>query len=1108
MKNPDQFTKIIEWYPYADKTPIRNLHKSALDGKRVFLRVNYDVVKDARIIDDRRIKATVMDIRHILKQGARTVVIVSHNGARENFFKDQKTSVGINNDGESHHSFSLKPVAKRLTEILREKKLLPDDREVVITDDCIGENVKTIIDNDGIFLLENVMFRSGETSEDDNEVMEFARQLHNTTNCNVYVNADPVTAHMGQHASLGPITRLIAGPKVAGFLLTQELTALDNFMRHPHKPVVAIIGGANVSAKVQAMKNLIVYGKVDKLIFVGGIAFPFLKVLGHNVDSCMFEDEQDSRTQALYNAAVVLELAKGYGVDVVLPVDHLMAKQTGLNPENVKVNKIEGRFARLKAYDIGPGTLSLIQKNMKDAKTIIFNGIAGKYEDEMFCHGTNHILDLVFAFEAESKIILGLHSVAAAQKRLGTKPPPARTYLFTIGEAALKFLAGERLTALNHLDDLPVKGQLKPKEPAKEKVNLNAANREELERFLEIKSGLAKNIINYREDIGGFERISQVFSVPGVTVKEYTKIREHALAMPSPLEVAESQFAVVADILRLPLFLKKKLLAPERVETLRLSEDEIIGYRVHHNSARGPAKGGFRQHPEVSLDEVRALAIWMTWKCAIAGIPYGGSKGGIIASPRNLLERKDALVIREYSRELKKRGAIGPHLDIPAPDVNTNATKMAWFVDEYLKSSIENKDSSDWLTDDAELTNKIMDDFASLHKQHSTPMETLYLDKCLKVLKEHPDTKCQALAVVTGKPDDKGGSLGRAESTGRGVFVALKKAANHKNIKLKGATAAIQGFGNVGKPPAKFLHDEGVRVVAITDASGGIYNPSGLDIDAVLEYVDTTGGGFLKGFEGGREITNDGIFALDVDFLVLAALENAIDRNAYSVKAKIIVEGANGPVTPEGDRIVTRKGTFIAPDISTNLGGVFVSYLEWVQNLKGERWDLDKINKLLEDNICMIFDDIIKISQERKIEMRTAASIMAIGRVAVAELSKEIAEMAISTHPHLSKEGEGNILSKETLEVLRNYLTYLHDDLMKRTPLDYWTLVILIKNMESVLNAHNISDESIVEIIKKIHTEAIRLFTSFVKAKPDNDDLLMAVSALPKNSRNQVKNGL
>ena len=255
----------FEWYPYANKTPIRKLQKSALNGKRVFLRVNYDIVRDARIIDDRRIRATVMDIRHIMKQGARTIVIVSHNGVRENFFKDNKTSVGVASDGEGRPGYSLKPVAKRLTEVLRDKKILQKDREVTITDDCIGEEVKSIISKDGIFLLENVMFRSGETSEDDNEVMEFAKQLHNTTLCDVYVNADPVTAHMGQHASLGPITRLISGPKVAGFLLTQELTALDNFMRKPHKPVVAIIGGANVSTKVEAMKNLIVYGKVDKL---------------------------------------------------------------------------------------------------------------------------------------------------------------------------------------------------------------------------------------------------------------------------------------------------------------------------------------------------------------------------------------------------------------------------------------------------------------------------------------------------------------------------------------------------------------------------------------------------------------------------------------------------------------------------------------------------------------------------------------------------------------------------------------------------------------------------------------------------------------------------
>ena len=251
-------------------------------------------------------------------------------------------------------------------------------------------------------------------------------------------------------------------------------------------------------------------------------------------------------------------------------------------------------------------------------------------------------------------------------------------------------------------------------------------------------------------------------------------------------------------------------------------------------------------------------------------------------------------------------------------------------------------------------------------------------------------------------------------------------------------------------------------------------------------------------------ISKDGIFALDVDFLVLAALENAIDRNAYSVKAKVIVEGANGPVTPEGDRIVTRKGTFITPDISTNLGGVFVSYLEWVQNLKNERWDLEKINSLLEDNICMIFDDIIRISQERKIEMRTAASIMAIGRVAVAELSKEIVNIINGILINLGKKAKKDDSTKEELNTLQHYLIYLSNDLMKRIPLDYWTLVVLISNLERILHVSKILDENTIEIIKDIHAEAIRLFASFVKAKPDNDDLLMAMAALPEEAKKQL----
>ncbi|MCP5003328.1 MAG: phosphoglycerate kinase [Planctomycetes bacterium] len=1084
----------LEWYPYAHKMPIRSLHKSALQGKRVFLRVNYDIVRDGKIIDDRRIRATVMDIRHILRSGASTIIIVSHNGKRENFFKEKKTSVGIIADGECHSGFSLKPVRERLTEVLREKRLLPNDDEVLMTDACIGEKARSLINNEGIFLLENVMFWSGETSDDDNEVMEFAKQLHDTTHCDFYVNADPVSAHMGQHASLGQITDLIPGPKVAGFLLTQELTALENFMRKPHKPVTAIIGGANVSAKVEAMRNLIVHAKIDRLIIIGGIAFPFLKVQGYDVDNCMLEDDPDLQAQALRNAIVVLELAKGYGIDITLPIDHLMAKLTGLDPINVRVNELKGRFSKMRAYDIGNETVALIRKKMRDSKTIIFNGIAGKYEDETFCKGTNQVLDLVFSCEEVSKIILGLHSVTAAQKRLGTTVPPGKTYFSTMGETALKLLAGEDLTALDHIDDVPTNTPKKAKNAVSEKINLNAGSVHELSGFLNIPDTTAAKIVDYREEIGEFDRVSQLFSIPNITSSYYTAIREHTVAMPSPLEVAERQFAAVSDILKLPIFLKQKLLTPERVETLKLANGEANGYRVHHNTARGPAKGGFREHQEVTLDEVRALAIWMTWKCAIAGIPYGGSKGGIIINPRNLLDKKDALIIREYGRELKMRNACGPHMDIPAPDVNTNATKMAWFVDEYLKTSIENDDMSDWQADDAATLDKIVHRFRSLSNVPVTSLETPYLDTCLDIIKEHPGIRCKALAVVTGKPDTKGGSLGRAESTGRGVFIALQKAAKYKNIELKGSTTAIQGFGNVGRPPAGFLHESGAKVIAITDASGGIYNPNGLDINAVLKYVDSTGAGFLKGFPGGRYITNDGIFGLDVDFLILAALENAIDRNAYNVKARVIVEGANGPVTPRGDKIVTRKGTFIAPDISTNLGGVFVSYLEWVQNLKNERWDLKKVNDMLEENVCMVFDDIVRISQELKIEMRTAASIMAIGRVAVAELSREIADLVANAAA----------LTEEAHNTVRNHLVYLHDDLMMKIPLDYWTLVSLLSNLEKTSTANTITDTYIVKTVQNIYTKAAGLFASFVKEKSRNDDFVMALSALPERAKKML----
>ncbi len=1074
----------LGWPSYVNKVSIWNLQESALKGKRVYLRVNYNIVRDGKIIDDRRIRATVMDIRHILRRGARTIVIVSHNGRREDFFKDKKTSTGVVTDGEIHSAYSLRPAAQRLTEVLRDKDLLSKDEEVIITDDCIGDKVKTIVSNDGIFMLENVRFRSGETSEDYNEVLEFARHLHDATNCDIFVNADPVSAHRGEHASLGPITRFIPGPKVAGSLLAQELKVLENFMAYPQRPVIAIIGGARVLEKIGVMKNLIVHEKVDKLVIVGGIAFPFLKVQGYNVDNCVIEEDPDLQTQALRDATVVLELAEGYGVDMTLSVDHLMAKLTGLNHEMVEVNKLKGRFTKMKAYDIGPGTIALLKKKLRGAKTIILDGTAGRYEEDAFCRGTNQIIDLVFACDAAVKIILGLHGVTAAQRRLGTKSPPRMTYLSTMGATGLKFLAGEELTALNYLDDLPTAAPLKPQAPVEAKINLNAANMEELENFLNIKRNNAKRIIDYKEDIGEFDRVSQLFAAHGVTLEEYSSIREHVVALPSPLEVAERQFAVVADILKLPLSLKQKLLTPERIETLRLSKDEIIAYRVHHNTARGPAKGGFREHPEVTLDEVRALAIWMTWKCALAGIPYGGSKGGIIVNPENLLEQKDALMVREYSRELKNRAMVKPHLDIPAPDVNTNAKKMAWFVDEYLKTSMEKEDLSDWVTGDAVSEDKIIDDFRSLNNHPYLPVETPFLDKCIEILQKHPETICQGLAVVTGKPDVKGGSLGRVEATGRGVFIVLRKAAQYKNINLEGATVAIQGFGNVGRPPAKFLHDAGTRIVAITDAKGGIYNPNGLDVDAVLNYVNTTGAGSIRGFHGAREITNEGLFALDVDILILAALENAIDKNAYKVKAKIIAEGANGPITPEGDKILARKGVFIVPDIGANLGGVFVSYLEWLQNLRNERWSLEKVNGMLEDNVSMIFDDVLRISQERKIDMRTAAYIISVGRVAVAELSKNIVHMIIPPNPTLLKGGMGDYLIKEQkgdysiddlFNTVRGYLTYLSDDLMRRIPLDYWTLSVLTSNLKVAQTNKLYRGTDIAETIKDVCAEAAGL---------------------------------
>ena len=352
------------------------------------------------------------------------------------------------------------------------------------------------------------------------------------------------------------------------------------------------------------------------------------------------------------------------------------------------------------------------------------------------------------------------------------------------------------------------------------------------------------------------------------------------------------------------------------------------GYRIHHNGARGPTKGGIRFHPDVSLDEVRALAMWMTWKCAVTNIPYGGAKGGVIVDPGKLSPRELERLTRRYASEISL--VMGPDSDIPAPDVNTNAQIMAWMMDTY-----------------------------SMHKGYSVP------------------------AVITGKPISVGGSQGRREATGRGVAISTREVARHLGMDLAGAPVAVQGFGNVGSVSAYLIHDLGCKIVAVSDVSGGIYNPKGLDPRDVLKHVAQTK--FVAGYPGSEPISNSALLELPVDILVPAALENQITaQNAGNVKAKLIVEGANGPTTPEADVILSEKGTILVPDILANAGGVVVSYFEWVQDLQSFFWEEDEINANLERIMVRAFMDVMGTAQKRKINLRTAALVVAVRRVAEA----------------------------------------------------------------------------------------------------------------------------
>ncbi len=409
----------------------------------------------------------------------------------------------------------------------------------------------------------------------------------------------------------------------------------------------------------------------------------------------------------------------------------------------------------------------------------------------------------------------------------------------------------------------------------------------------------------------------------------------------SPFQMALRQFNAAADVINLDDGLRQILGSCKRELTVnfpvKMSNGDIrvfTGYRVQHNLARGPAKGGIRYHQDVTLDEVKALAMWMTWKCAVVRIPYGGAKGGVVVNPKELTLRELENLTRRYASEISI--LMGPERDIPAPDVNTNPQVMAWIMDTY-----------------------------SMHHGYSVP------------------------AVVTGKPVNIGGSEGRVEATGRGVTYVTEQACRKLGMDLKGTTVAVQGYGNAGSVTAKLLHELGCRIVAVSDSRGGIYNPRGLDPSAILRVKEESG--TVTAFTDADRISNEELLELDVDVLVPAALENQItERNADRVRAKIVAEAANGPTTPEADRILFEKGVFLIPDILANAGGVVVSYFEWVQDLQSFFWSEDEVNNRMHQIMSRSFDEVYAMAMERNIDMRTAALAIAVKRVADATRTRGI----------------------------------------------------------------------------------------------------------------------
>jgi glutamate dehydrogenase (NAD(P)+) len=403
----------------------------------------------------------------------------------------------------------------------------------------------------------------------------------------------------------------------------------------------------------------------------------------------------------------------------------------------------------------------------------------------------------------------------------------------------------------------------------------------------------------------------------------------------NPFEIAKQQFNRAADYLNLDSSMRQVLSSAKRqlIVSIPVKMDGgdvrvFEGYRVQHNIARGPAKGGIRYHPNVTLDEVKALASWMTWKCATVGIPYGGGKGGVVCDPKSLSMNELERLTRRFAFEIAP--IIGPDRDIPAPDVYTDEQTMAWIMDT------------------------------------------------ISMVRGHTE-----LGVVTGKPISLGGSQGRAEATARGCLYALREACRIKNMDLRGARVAIHGCGNAGANIAHMVVDDGAKVVGLCDSNVGLYSENGIDIRAALEHKKRTNS--LVGLPGVKEIACEDVLTVDCDVLLPAALENAITlKNVEKVKARIIAELANGPTTPGADRVLEDAGVFMVPDVLANAGGVTVSYYEWVQDQYSFFWSEKQINETLEQTMRTAFSSVYETSQKHQTDMRTGAYILAVDRVAEA----------------------------------------------------------------------------------------------------------------------------